>query len=138
MINTIDMKDIRYLNLFSKITHVDTRFCFIYNEIIFFCVPKRLISKAIGEKARNIKQMNEILKRRIRILSIPRGIEDANKFIESIVAPVTFKEIQITEDEIVLNAGSQSKAALIGRNKRRFLEMQKIVSDYFKRSFRIV
>ena len=28
-------------------------------------------------------------------------------------------------------AGKQSKAALIGRNRRRFLEMQKIIADYF-------
>ena len=46
--------------------------------------------------------------------------------------------INISDNEIVLTAGSQSKAALIGRNKRRLLEMQKIISDYFAKDFRIV
>ena len=61
MANTIDMQDIRYLNLFNKITRVSTRFCFKYNEMIIFCVPKQLISKALGERGKNIKQINEIL-----------------------------------------------------------------------------
>jgi transcription antitermination factor NusA-like protein len=138
MINTIDMNDLRHLNLFSKITHIDTRFFFTYNETLFFCVPKKLVSKAIGIGARNIKRLNEILRKKIRILPNPSGVEEAKEFIEAIVSPVEFKELKINENEIILTAGSQSKAALIGRNKRRLLEMQKIVSDYFRKDFRII
>ena len=138
MAGTIDMQDMRYLNLFGKITRVSTRFCFKYNEALVFCVPKKLISKALGKNAENAKQMNKILGKRIKIIAVPRDIKDAKIFISAIVSPVTFKELEITPDEIKLTAGNQSKAALIGRNKRRFLEMQKIVRDFFKREFRIV
>jgi len=138
MTSTIDMKDLRHLNLFSKITHIDTRFCFAYNEIIFFCVPKQLVSRALGKDAINIKRLSEILKRRVRIIPIPQGLPHAKQFIEAIVNPVTFKEIEIKDDEIILTAGSQSKAALLGRNKRRLLEMQKIIKDFFGKEFKIV
>jgi hypothetical protein len=38
-----------------------------------------------------------------------------------------------------LTAGNtQNKAALIGRDKRRLLEMQKIIKDFFSRDFRII
>jgi transcription antitermination factor NusA-like protein len=135
---TIDMQDMRYLNLFGKITKVGTRFCFKYNENIVFCVPRQLVSKAVGEDARNIKQMKSILRKRIKIIPRPKGIQDARKFIEAIVKPVTFKDLEVKGNEIILTAGSQSKAALIGRNKRRLLEMQKIVKDFFGKEFRIV
>jgi NusA-like KH domain protein len=138
MVNTIDMKDMRHLNLFSKITRINTRFCFMYNETIFFCVPRRMVSRAIGDKGKNIKKMNEILRRKIKVLPNPESIENAKEFIEKIVSPVEFKSLEITNDEIILTAGSQSKAALIGRNKRRLLEMKEIVLDFFKREFRIV
>lgn len=138
MVSTIDMQDMRYLNLFSKVTRINTRFCFKYNETIFFCVPKNLLSRAIGEKAKNIKRINEILKKRIRIIPCPRGVEDIKIFIESIVSPVTFKELEIKENVVILTAGSQNKAALLGRNKRRLLEMQTIVKNYFGKEFRIV
>ncbi|MEX2017098.1 MAG: hypothetical protein WD876_01355 [Candidatus Pacearchaeota archaeon] len=138
MESTINMQDIRYLNLFEKMTRVQTRYCFKYNEAIVFCVPKHLVGIAIGPNAVNVRRMADILGRKIKVIPAPSGIYHAKQFIEAIVAPVRFKDINITDNEIVLNAGSQSKAALIGRNKRRLLEMQKIVSDYFGKDFRIV
>jgi transcription antitermination factor NusA-like protein len=138
MVNTIDMQDLRHLNLFGRITRVSTRFCFKYNEAINFCVPRALVSKAIGEKGKNVREMYRILGRRVKVISQPRGIEDVKTFIESIVSPVTFKELEVKDNEVILTAGQQSKAALIGRNKRRLLEMQKIVKSFFGKEFRIV
>jgi len=132
------MQHMRYLNLFSKITRISTIYCFNYNEALVFCVPKKLISRALGENAKNAKQMSQILGKRIKVIGTPEGIKDVKVFISSIVSPVTFKDLEITPTEIILTAGSQSKAALIGRNKRRLLEMQKIIRDFFKKEFRIV
>lgn len=138
MVNTLDMQDLRYLNLFEKITGVRTRYCFEYNNAIIFSVPKNLVSRCLGPEARNIYRMNEILRKRIKIISLPKEMGDIKPFIGAIVSPVTFKGLDIFPNEIVLTAGIQSKAALIGRNKRRLIEMQKIVKDFFKRDFRIV
>jgi len=138
MVNTIDMQSIRYLNLFGKITKINTRYCFRYNEALIFGVPKNLISKAIGENAGNLKQISKIVGKRIKVVAIPRDVKDAKYFISSVVSPVTFKELEITPEEIILTAGSSNKAALIGRNKRRFFEMQRIVRDFFGREFRII
>jgi len=138
MISTIDMQDIRYINLFSKITRINTRFCFRYNEYVIFCVPKQLISKAVGEKGKNVKKISEILKRKIKIIPIPKGIEHSRSFIEAVINPITFKNLELKNNEFVLTAGSQSKAALIGRNKRRLYEMQKIIKSFFGKEFRIV
>jgi len=98
----------------------------------------RFVSQAVGKGGENIKKMNEILRKRIKVIPKPRGIQDAKKFIEAIVNPVRFNELEVKDDEIVLTAGSHSKAALIGRNKRRLIEMQGIVRDFFGREFRIV
>lgn len=135
---TINMQDMRYLNLLDKITRVRTRFCFKYNEAIYFCVPKQLVSKTVGENGRNVKRMSEIIRKKIKIIPIPNGIQHAKPFIESIIAPITFKNLEITDDEMILTARSQNKASLFGRNKRRLIEMQKIVKDFFGKEFRIV
>src|SRR3989344_9215165 len=131
MVNTIDMRDLRYLNLFERITNIRTRYCFEYNNTIIFCIPGKLISKALGPNARNIRRISEILRKRVKIIFLPRNLSDARNFIGSIVSPVMFKDLEITPEEIILTAGSQSKAALIGRNRRRLLEMQKIVRNCF-------
>jgi transcription antitermination factor NusA-like protein len=133
------MQDIRHLNLFSRITKVNTRFYARYNGSIIFCVPKEFLRKAVGEEGKNIKKMSEILGRRIRIIQRPRGIQDAKGFIQTIVKPVMFKDLEIKEDKIILTAGNiQNKAALIGRDKKRFFEMQKIVKDFFGKDLIIV
>lgn len=133
---TIDMQDMRYLNLFEQLTGVRTRFCFRYNENIIFCVPKPLVSKAVGQGGRNIRRMSEILGKRIRVIAAPRGISDSGDFIKTIISPLTLKDFEVTDTEIIAGGG-KNKAALIGRNKRRLLEMQKIVRDFFERDFRI-
>ena len=132
------MKTLRHLSLFNKVTRIDTRFSFMYNETLFFCVPRQLISKAIGEGARNIRRISEVVKRKIKIIPMPNSIEHIKPFIETIVSPITFKELEVRGDEVILTAGSQSKAALLGRNKRRLLEMQGIVGDFFNKEFKIV
>ena len=138
MVNTIDMQDMRHLNLFEKITRIRTRFCFKYNENIIFCVPKNFVSKAVGEGGKNVKKLGEILRRRIKIITAPNGIEDVKVFFESVVSPTTFKELEVKGNEIIITAGSQSKAALIGRNKRRILELQKIAQDFFGKELKVV
>lgn len=137
MMKTIDMQDLRYLNLFEKITGIKTRFCFTYNDTIFFCAPRQLIRVAVGPNGRNIRKINEITNRKIKIIPIPRGLEHAKPFIMSIVHPLLFKNIEINDKEIVLTAPRQSKAVLIGRNKQRLFEMKKIVKDFFEKDFRI-
>jgi len=137
MVNTIDMQEIRYLNLFEQIMRVRTRFCFQYNDAIVFCVPEKLVAKAIGESGKNIKKMSRILGKKIKVVAIPNGISDAEFFVRAVVNPVTFKNLEVKNNEIIVTAGA-SKAALIGRNKRRFLEMQRIVKDFFGKEFRIV
>ena len=123
------MKLIRYLNLFEKITRVTTKNCFEYNNSIIFAVHPHLISKAIGEQGRNIKNINEILGKKVRVISLPfRGIEN---FIAEIVSPVKFKGIEINDKEVIINAGRQSKAALIGRNRAREQELEDILKKFF-------
>ncbi len=135
---TIDMRFIRYLNLFEKITQVRTKYCFFYNNEVIFVVPEPFLSKAIGGDGRNVKKLVEILGKKIKIVAIPRGDEDARDFVTAIVYPVKLRSVDLTPTELIINAGRESKAMLIGRNKTRLGEMQEIVKEYFHRAVKIV
>ena len=124
--------------MFRDITRISTTICFEYNDTIFFCVPRHLISKAIGENGKNSKELNRILGKKIKIIFAPNGIEDSREFIQEIIYPVEFKNIEIRGNEMIIQAGSKNKAALIGREKRRMLEMKRIVKDFFGKELRIV
>ncbi len=131
MTKTLDMKFIRYANLFSRITRIRANHCFEYNNAIVFAVPRIFVMKAIGPNNINLKKLNEIIKKKIKIVAIPKGREDIEKFVSVITRPVKFKGIEIKDDEAVITATTQSKASLIGRGKCRMEEMQNILEQYF-------
>lgn len=135
------MKLIRYLNLFEKITKVRSKHCFFYNYNIIFVVPLEKVSKAIGENGKNVKKLVEILGKKVKIVAMPNGKidrADVREFILAITHPVRFKDVEIKDKEIIITAGKQSKAALIGRNKRRLEEMRQIIKEYLNKNVRIV
>ncbi|HLC53610.1 MAG TPA: hypothetical protein VJK03_03625 [Candidatus Nanoarchaeia archaeon] len=135
---TIDMQTMRYINLLDRTTRVKTRKCFLYNNTIIFAVPKLFMSQAIGPDAAHIHAIQEQIGKKIRVIEEARGLEDAPRFVESIVAPLAFKSLELKEGLFVLTAGSQSKAALIGRNRRREDELRQIVRDTFGYDLKII
>ena len=135
---TLDLQTIHYINLFDNVTKVKTRKCFNYNNMIVFAVPRALVARAIGPGASHIHNIQEKLGKKIRVVEEALVPEQAERFIKDIVAPVGFHTLEIKEGSFVLAAGSQSKAALIGRNRRREAELQQIVKDTFGMDLKIV
>lgn len=135
----IDMQAMRYINLLDKVSRVRTRKCFAHNNTIFFAVNSRMVSKAIGPAAINIKKIQEQIGKRIKIIREADGAGDAKRFIEDIVSPVRMKSLEVKDGCVVISAGNnQSKAALIGRNKRRYNELRRIVQDIFNLDLKIL
>jgi len=133
MAGTIDMQLMRYINLFSRTTKVPTTKCFIYNNQIVFAVPKAKVSVAIGKGADNVKKLNGILRKKIKVVAMPASDnrEGIGKFVEAVVAPVEFNKVEVKENSVTINAGRQSKAALIGRGRQRERELSEVLKNFF-------
>ena len=133
MANVIDMQLMRYINLFERISRVSTTKCFVYNNQIIFAVPKAKVSLAIGKGAVNAKKLNEILRKKIRIVAMPSidSDDEIGKFVGDVVEPIEFNKIEVKENSVVISAGRQSKAALIGRNRVREKELSEVLKNFF-------
>jgi NusA-like KH domain protein len=131
MTKVLDMQFIRYANIFDKVTNIRTNHCFEYNNNIIFAVPRVFVMRAIGMDNCNLKRLSDIIGKRVKIVAIPNGKEDMESFISVVTHPVKFKAVEIKEGEVIINASSQSKASLIGRDKRRLKEMENIIEQYF-------
>ena len=127
----LSMQFMRYVNLFSRVTKIRTNHCFEYNNAIVFAVPRKLVSRALGRDNENLRRLNHVLGRKVKIVAIPYGREDIENFVSVITYPIRFKAIEIKDDEAVINAGHQSKAILIGRGKVRLNEMRNVLGQYF-------
>ncbi|MFH1238075.1 MAG: hypothetical protein ABIH79_02670 [archaeon] len=133
MAEIINMQLIRYLNLFARVTKVSTTKCFFYNNQIIFAVPKTQVSRAIGRDGINVKKLNGILRRKIRVVAMPmiNNNDEIGKFVEAVISPIEFNKIEVKENSVVINAGRQSKASLIGRNRQREKELSEVLKNFF-------
>jgi NusA-like KH domain protein len=131
MINTIDMKIMRYINLFRKISGISTRNCFIYNNVIIFAVPKNAVSRAVGKNGANMRKIGEILRKKIKVIEMAEKKDELERFVLDIVSPVGFNKLELKNDCVMISAGRQSKASLIGRGRQREVELKNILSKCF-------
>ena len=135
----IDMTAMRYINLLDKVARVKTRKCFVHNNVIFFAVNKEDVSRAIGPAAINVKKIQEQIGKKIKVIREDEGLEDIERFIVDVVSPIKPKYVEVKDGGVTITAGSsQNKASLIGRNKRRFLELKKIIHDTYGLDLRII
>jgi len=133
MARTIDMQLMRYINLFEKTTRVQTMKVFTYNNQIVFAVPESTVSLAIGKGAVNVRKLNEILRKKTKVVTMP-AIDDnkgISKFVKDVVDPVEFNKIEVKDNSIIITAGRQSKAALIGRGRQREKELADVLKNFF-------
>ncbi len=125
------MQTMRHINLFRKITRIETTNCFEYNNTIFFAVPRGLISQAVGPQGSNVRRIGETIRKKIRVIEMFEDSRNLQRFISSIVDPIQFNKFEVIENTAVITAGKQSKAALIGRNRGREQELQDILQKFF-------
>jgi transcription antitermination factor NusA-like protein len=133
MAGVIDMQLMRYINLFARTTKISTTKVFVYNNQIIFAVPKVKMSLAIGKGACNIKKISQILRKKIKVVAMPsvEDVEGIKKFVVDVVAPIEVSGVELKSGGVVVNAGRQSKAALIGRNRLREKELADVLKNFF-------
>jgi len=139
MKTTLDITSIQQINLFSKITGVRAQNCFNYSNSILFVVDPNFFSRALGQSGENLRRLSMFLKKKVRIIRTPDS-NDMERFVQAIVFPIKFKKLTVDEaGNVVINAGQQSKASLIGRDHARLNELTSIVKQYFNiKDIRIV
>jgi NusA-like KH domain protein len=138
MTKTFDMQFIRYMNLFSRITRVNAKHCFNYNNMLVFVINGRDIERALGRENSNLKKLSDVFGKRIRIVGEPLNEKDLKRFISVVVHPIEFEEAEIIENQetkerevLIKTSGREPRAMLIGRNRLRETELREILEQYF-------
>jgi NusA-like KH domain protein len=134
----LNMQVMRYMNLLARVTRVNAKHCFLYNNTIVYVVSGQFVQYAIGRNNENLKKLSEIIGKRIRVLAEPKGEGDLNQFVGVLVAPAKFEKIEIVDNQenrerevVVYTDGRESKAMMIGRGRQREIELKDILGQYF-------
>ena len=139
MTKTFDMQFIRYMNIFGRITQVSAKHCFSYNNMLVFAVPASAVQQAIGRDNSNLKRLSGIIGKRIRIVAQPRGIQDLQGFVATLISPAKFERLEMIESAeggqkelAITTSGRENKAMIIGRERAREKELKEILEQYFR------
>lgn len=111
----LDMALIKYMALFEKITRASVKDCFEQGDRLVFIVNEGQIGKAIGKGSVNVKKIENLVKKKIRIVEYN---SDMHKFVQNIVHPFKLENIEYDEDTKILTltaVDSKTRGYLIGR-----------------------
>jgi transcription termination/antitermination protein NusA len=128
---TYNAELLKIMTLFENITRSTVKDCFIDdNKLMTFVVNEAEIGKAIGKGASNVKRLEEMLKRKIKIVAFnPSAVQ----FVKNLLYPVTEIEVE-QQDRLILIKGhdSKTKAFIIGREQSNLKNNLSIIQKYFK------
>ena len=119
----------KFISLFESLTGAKLKDC-IANGNVIFIVKESEMGKAIGKKGNNIKRIENLLKKSIRLVEFS---DDVSKFVANLIYPS--KADDIKEEDGIVNiyaADMKTKGIIIGRDRHRLNMVNSIAKRYFK------
>lgn len=125
-----DTDMIKIMSLFESITRTKLKDFFKdHKETLNFIVVKGEIGKAVGKKASNVKKLEKLLNRKIKIVEFDSKLK---RFIKNIIFPLKTKNISEYEGIITIDSeDSKTRGILIGRNAQNLRNLEQITKKYF-------
>ncbi len=127
----LDIQKIQYMNIFEQVIKLKAKYCFTYDNIIIFAVPKKFVTKAIGRNAQNVNRLSMRLNRKVKIVATPTSQIDLDNFISVIIFPHKFKRLSLENHQLIIFSAPREKAALIGRGKKRLKKLSDVLERFF-------
>ena len=115
--------------LFSRSSGADIKDCFEYDGVLYFVVTEGNLGKAVGKGGQTVRELQEKLKKRIRVLEFnPNLIE----FLKNAIYPLKADSIEENNGLVVLRSAERStRALLIGRNAKNLNRVSDVAKRYF-------
>ena len=118
----------KLMTLFESMTGAKVKDC-ISDEKLTFIIEENEMGKAIGKNGSNIKRMENMLKKKIKLAEFS---SDVLQFVKNMVYPLEVSGISQEEGIITIHGkDTSSKAMLIGRERQNINHLMDIVKRYF-------
>lgn len=118
----------QYISIFENLTGAKVKDC-ILNEGILFVVEENDMGKAIGKHGSNIRKIENILKKSVRLVEFSNNLP---QFISNLIYPVQAKDIKEENGMVsIYCADAKSKGKIIGRDRHNLIKINEIAKRYF-------
>lgn len=118
----------KFMSIFENITQAKIKDC-IENKYLIFIVQENQIAKAIGKNGCNVRRLESILRKKVKIVEFS---QDPLIFTKNLISPLKAKDIKIDQDTIIIQGDDRkTKGLIIGRDAQNLREYEDIVKRYF-------
>lgn len=118
----------KLITLFESMTGAKVR-DFVSNDKYIFVIEENEMGKAIGKNGTNIKRMENMLKKKIKLVEFSN---DVLQFVKNLVHPIETAEVTIEDKTIVIHGkDTASRAMLIGRERQNVNHLIDITKRFF-------
>jgi len=126
---TFDANSMKLMSMFESMTLARLKDCFENKGQMIFVVEEGEIRKALGKNASNVKRIEDMLKKRIRVIEFS---SDIVRFVRNVIMPNKAEDITYTDGIITITPTDQkSRGFLIGRAAEILRNNEEIVKRYY-------
>ena len=125
-----DINDMKIMSMFESLTGVSPRDCISEDNRIIFVVNQGDIAKAIGKKGINIRKLENIFKKKMKVVEYN---PEMLIFVQNVFAPLKVADIVHEEQKIIITPpDSKTREMMIGRAGMNLRGFEAIVKRYFE------
>jgi N utilization substance protein A len=125
----IDSATLQCMSFFEKSTGAHIKDCVVAPELVTFIVLPGEMGKAIGKSGANIRRVESVLKRKVRVVEFA---DDLAAFIKNMASPLEVANVIIEGNIATIEAADyKTRGLLIGRAAQNLRSMEAIVKRYF-------
>jgi|TARA_B100001971_G_C18170625_1_gene526895 N utilization substance protein A len=125
-----DQKLIQYLTLFENMTRVKVKDVFLKGELVYYVVWKKDLAKAIGPKGMMIKKIENMVKRRLKVVAYSDNVIE---FVKDLLYGFDVEKVEENEGIVKISCKNvKTKGLLIGRERKNLSGLKDIILRYFK------
>lgn len=126
---TYDVELIKTINLFESVTRARVKDALYMKELLTFIVFEGDMFKALGKNLENLKKMESMLKRKIKIVEFN---SDMIKFITNLLYPYKVESITVDGKIVTIHdEDTKTKGLIIGAKAQNLRQYESIVKKYF-------
>ncbi len=111
MVKSFDMETIGYINTFEIKTKVTVLDCIFDENSIYFLVESGKAGIAIGKNGKNIKKLQQIFKKQIKVIEYDK---EPKKLIENLLSS-KLTSIEVKDSKAIVTIDPKEKGKIIGR-----------------------
>ena len=124
-----NIETIQYRTIFENLTGARVKDCFLSDKLIII-VNEGELGRALGRNGSNIKRLENMLKKRIRIIEFS---SDVINFAKNLIYPIKARNISIENNVIIIAVdGVVDRGRIIGRDSKNLDFIKDLINKYFK------